>query len=277
MFSSTLFAQSNFESAIVLFEKQKYEEAIILFKKELKQNNNAEVHYYLGRTYLRSGDHDKAIKHGKNAVKINDKVAEYHLLLAQSFGTKAMNSNIFTQARISSKIRKEYEKTVQLDPTETQGRIGLINYYIQAPSFMGGDIEKALEHTKILITQDEFSGRIALANIYQAQDKTDSALVQYEQLEIQYGDSPDHYRFYNSYGYLLLREKKFDNAIDKFKKQVELAPRQSNPYDSLGDAYKANGNIREAIDSYRRALEIGPTIEITVKKLKELERQSSRE
>ncbi len=35
--------------------------------------------------------------------------------------------------------------------------------------------------------------------------------------------------------------KHYEKAIEKFIKQVELAPRRANPYDSLGDAYLAGG------------------------------------
>ena len=196
--------------------------------------------------------------------------------MAQAIGTKALNSNIFTKTRLSGKIRNEFEKTVELDSTNIQGRTGLINYYLRTPSFLGGDIKKAIEHAKFLKNQNEFRGRLALASIYQVQDKVDSAFVQFEHLENQYGDSPDHYYFYNNYGYFLLEQKQYDKAIEKFKKQIMLAPLQSNPYDSLGDAYEATGNLQEAIKAYQKALEIEPDIEITRKKLKDLERQSRR-
>ena len=270
--TSTIVAESYFDEAITLFNNQRYEEAKILFEKELdRNNNNAEIHHYLGRTYLIIGNHEKAIEHCENAIELNDDVAEYHFWLGQSLGMKAMNSNVLKQAWLAIKIRNEFEKTIELDSTHIQGRIQLMNYYIQAPSFMGGDIDKATEQAEIVKKHDEFSGTLALAQIYVTQDKTDLAFAEFEHLERQYGDSPSHYYFYNSYGYFLLKQKRYDEVIDRFKKQIELVPNQANPYDSLGDGYRAAGNRQEAINAYRKALEINPNAKRTKKKLKDLE------
>ena len=57
-----------------------------------------------------------------------------------------------------------------------------------------------------------------------------------------------------------------------FKRQVKLAPNEANPYDSLGDGYRAVGKIPEAIDQYKRAVEIDPTMESSKKNLKELQK-----
>lgn len=73
-------------------------------------------------------------------------------------------------------------------------------------------------------------------------------------------------------GYFLLKQKRYDEAIDKFKKQIELVPNQANPYDSLGDGYRAAGNRQEAINAYHKALEINPNAKRTKKKLKDLEK-----
>ena len=217
-----------------------------------------------------TGNFDKAIEHCEKATELNDDVAEYHYWLGQALGMKAMDSNVFKQAWLAPQIRDEFEKTVALDSTHIQGRIQLMNYYIQAPSFMGGDIDKAMEQAKIVKKQDKFNGALSLARIYATQDKIDLALAEYRQLEEQYGDSTKYFYLYNSYGYFLLKQKQYDKAIEKFKKQIKLVPHRANPYDSLGDGYRAAGNRQEAIKAYQKALEINPAIRGAEKKLKDL-------
>lgn len=58
----------------------------------------------------------------------------------------------------------------------------------------------------------------------------------------------------NVYGYQLLGERKVDEAIAVFKKNVKDYPRSWNTYDSLGEAYALKGDKREATANYSRAL-----------------------
>ena len=62
----------------------------------------------------------------------------------------------------------------------------------------------------------------------------------------------------NEVGYKLLEEKKFEDAIDLFKKNVKLYPKSSNVYDSLGEAYMKNGDKELAIKNYKMSLELDP-------------------
>lgn len=62
----------------------------------------------------------------------------------------------------------------------------------------------------------------------------------------------------NSLGYKYLSEGKNDEAIYCFKWNVFLFPDHYNVYDSLGEAYAKNGNIKLAIQNYKKAYEINP-------------------
>jgi len=62
----------------------------------------------------------------------------------------------------------------------------------------------------------------------------------------------------NEVGYKLLEEKKFEDAIDIFKKNVKLYPKSSNVYDSLGEAHMKNGDKELAIKNYKMSLELDP-------------------
>jgi len=58
----------------------------------------------------------------------------------------------------------------------------------------------------------------------------------------------------NLYGYQLLGEKKFDEAIAVFRKNVKDHPKSWNTYDSLGEAYLTKGDKKLAADNYSQAL-----------------------
>ena len=58
----------------------------------------------------------------------------------------------------------------------------------------------------------------------------------------------------NAYGYQLLGQKKTDEAIAIFRKNVKDHPDSWNTYDSLGEALAAKGDKKGAIESYGKAL-----------------------
>ena len=58
----------------------------------------------------------------------------------------------------------------------------------------------------------------------------------------------------NAYGYLLLGEKKYDQAIEVFKKNVNDHPASWNTYDSLAEAYALKGDKAQATALYSKAL-----------------------
>ena len=75
----------------------------------------------------------------------------------------------------------------------------------------------------------------------------------------------------NTLGYTLRRQNKLPEAIAIFKVNVELYPNSWNVYDSLGEAYMANGDKELAITNYKKSLELNPKNSGGVQMLKKLE------
>jgi FKBP-type peptidyl-prolyl cis-trans isomerase len=74
----------------------------------------------------------------------------------------------------------------------------------------------------------------------------------------------------NGFGYTLLRRKQVNEAIEVLKLNVEAYPQSANVYDSLAEAYLLSGNKEKAIENYRKALTIDPTLESAKEALKVL-------
>lgn len=60
----------------------------------------------------------------------------------------------------------------------------------------------------------------------------------------------------NIIGYELMQQKKLPEAIEAFKKNVELYPNSANVYDSLGEAYERSGMNKEAKENYEKAYKL---------------------
>jgi tetratricopeptide (TPR) repeat protein len=74
----------------------------------------------------------------------------------------------------------------------------------------------------------------------------------------------------NAFGYRLLSKKQVNEAIEVFKLNVEAYPQSANVFDSLGEAYMVRGDREKAIESYKSALAIDPTMESARRALKTL-------
>ena len=75
----------------------------------------------------------------------------------------------------------------------------------------------------------------------------------------------------NDVGYQLMRTGKLKDAIEIFKLNVETHPTESNPYDSLGEAYAEAGDKDLALKNYRKALELNPKSTSAAAAIKRLE------
>ena len=60
----------------------------------------------------------------------------------------------------------------------------------------------------------------------------------------------------NTLGYKLLGDKRAGDSIAIFKLNTREHPRSSNAFDSLGDAYLADAQKRQALDSYEKAVSL---------------------
>ncbi|HMB69914.1 MAG TPA: hypothetical protein VKU85_11410, partial [bacterium] len=66
-----------------------------------------------------------------------------------------------------------------------------------------------------------------------------------------------HYQL-NAVGYELLGQERMDEAIAVFRANAEMYPYEFNPWDSLGEALAMAGRTAEAVEAYRRSVELNP-------------------
>lgn len=62
----------------------------------------------------------------------------------------------------------------------------------------------------------------------------------------------------NNWGYILIAQNKKAEALEVFRLNTVLYPKNANAYDSLAETYGALGNMEQAVIYYRKALEVNP-------------------
>jgi CubicO group peptidase (beta-lactamase class C family) len=75
----------------------------------------------------------------------------------------------------------------------------------------------------------------------------------------------------NSLGYRLLRAGDGADAVKVFEANVQIYPDDANAYDSLGEGHMKAGNVKAAIENYRKSLAMDPKNENAKKMLLKLE------
>lgn len=80
----------------------------------------------------------------------------------------------------------------------------------------------------------------------------------------------------NNAGYQLLQTGKKKEAIEIFKINVEAFPKSGNVYDSLGEAYLADGDKKLAFANYSKSVELDPSNEGGKKVLEELSKNKTK-
>ncbi|MCT2561591.1 tetratricopeptide repeat protein [Chryseobacterium herbae] len=73
----------------------------------------------------------------------------------------------------------------------------------------------------------------------------------------------------NSFGYQLISDKKTDDALKIFKLNIQLYPNAWNTYDSYGETLLQVGQKKEALENYKKSLELNPENENAKKILSE--------
>ncbi len=173
---------------------------------------------------LKAEQWDAAVAAGEVAVTLSPRSSEAHRLLGQAYGQEAIHASLFSQLGLAKKCRGEFERAVALDPSDPNARVDLVTYYANAPRLLGGGLDKAKDHVRILNGLDPARG--ALMN-----------------------------------GYVLAKERKTAEAEAEYRRAVALSPGDAGFRVRFGHFLERSGRKEEARASYKEALRLDPALE----------------
>jgi tetratricopeptide (TPR) repeat protein len=131
----------------------------------LSNRDDAESLNLLSRAYYAMERWDDAVKCGERAASLQPGNAIYHLWLAREYGRKAGDSNPLAAAGLARKAKAEFERAVQLDPTNVPARVDLAQYYTEAPAIMGGGLDKARQQAEQVAKYDLAKAHLILGRV----------------------------------------------------------------------------------------------------------------
>jgi tetratricopeptide (TPR) repeat protein len=182
---------------------------------------DAAVFELMGRDYYMLAEYKKATEVLEKALAANPGSSECALWLGRAYGRRAETSNPISAPGQASKARQFFEKAVQLDPRNLDALADLLDYYLEAPGFLGGGFDKAQA------TAAQIAG-ISQAEGYAAQAK------------------------------LAEHHKQFSSAEEQLHRAIEAAPLQIGKLIELAKLLAKQGRFQESDQTVARAEKIAP-------------------
>jgi tetratricopeptide (TPR) repeat protein len=145
----------------------------------------------LGRGYLLQGDEDRAVRWLERAEVLTPDSSECQLWLGRAYGAQAMQATLLRQAALAKRVRKAFERAVELDPSNLPARDALVEYYSRAPGLLGGSPDKARREAEEIRRRDALRGHGAFGRIAELEKRFDAAAREYENARREFPDSPE--------------------------------------------------------------------------------------
>ena len=248
-------------SVAKLIGDRRYEEAKAQMTAVVAKSPNDDAAYHcLGRIASAQERHREASQYYEKAIKINDKVAVHHLWLGSSLGDLADSTGKLKLPFLARRIKGEFEKTVELDPNSVDGRVGLVEFYSQAPGVMGGSKEKAQEQVREIIRLNPLRGHLKQAELLMREKKTADAEREYVAAE---KATPDSAIAGYSLASFYQNEQRWSDAFAVYDRMEKRFPAEWLVRFQIGRTAALSGERMERGEKELRALIASPPAEMT--------------
>jgi tetratricopeptide (TPR) repeat protein len=175
----------------------------------------------MGQCQYMQGDSKRASELFLKVVQLEPASSDNHMWLARAYGRRAETSSFFTAPGFATKARENFEKAVQLNPRNMEAMSDLFEYYLDAPGFLGGGLDRAAALAKKM-------GEINPAEYHWGQAR------------------------------LAEKRKEYQTAEQHLRSAADLAPRQIGRVIDLARFLAKAGRFQESEEAFQRAEKIDP-------------------
>lgn len=241
---------ADLEQALKLYRLTEYEQSLAIL--HVIPEKSAAVYELLGRNYYMMGEFKKATDSLERAESADPQNSQYALWLGRAYGRRAETSNPFSAVGHASKARQYFEKAVQLDPNSIEALNDLLEYYMEAPGFLGGGWEKAKATAARIAQVDPAEGHYAQAEL--AEKRKEMARAE-EQLRHAIELAPHQVGRFIDLARLLAKQGRYQESDQSFARAEQLAPDSPKLMYARADVYiKSGRNLEVAKDLLTRYL-----------------------
>jgi tetratricopeptide (TPR) repeat protein len=157
-----------------LLQQGRVDDATAVLQQAVKsQPTDARSHQLLCRAYYAEEMADAAIHECELAASNAPNDSDTQMWLGRAYGLKASSANPFSAFSLAKKVCAAFERAVQLDPGNVHAASDLGEFYVAAPSIVGGGLDKARKLAEQIKPRSESRSHRLLAEI--AAKKKDTA------------------------------------------------------------------------------------------------------
>jgi tetratricopeptide (TPR) repeat protein len=209
----------DFDRARKLYNLTEFQQSIQVLQAIPEKNGS--VWELIGCNYYGQGDFKKATEALEKAVAADPGSSDSYLWLGRAYGRRAETSSPITAPGYASKARQNFEKATQLNPNNLDAQSDLFEYYLEAPGFLGGGLDKARATANEIARLNPAEGQWALAKLAE-------------------------------------KRKEYSSAEDHLRRAIDAAPHQVGRLVDLARLFTKQGRYQEAEQSLAKADQIAP-------------------
>lgn len=235
------------EGARQLYQKTDYSGSLkLLLSSPVK---NAAVFQLMGQNYFMLGEYKRATEALERAAQLGAGGSDFYVWLGRAYGRRAETAGPFTAPGLASRARKMFERAVELDIHNREATGDLLDYYLGAPGFLGGGLNKAEELAQKVVVADPPEGHYLLAQVEDKRKHYDSAE---EHLRQALALAPKQVNRITDLAKYLARRGRTEESDQLFAQATELAPRDPEVMYNRAETYVEG---RRHLDDARQLLE----------------------
>jgi Flp pilus assembly protein TadD len=201
------------------YQRTHYREALQVLQPVL--GSDPAAYALAGKCEYMTGDFKRAADLFEKAVQLNGFNAEHYHWLGRAYGRRAESGNPLIAPHYASKARQMFERAVEMNPKNGEAVNDLFNYYLEAPGFLGGGLNKAQ----------------ALLEKIKANDQAE---------------------YYYATAQLAQKRQEFHSAEQHLKRAAELAPRQIGRLLDVAKFLARHGRLMESESFITKAEKLDP-------------------
>jgi tetratricopeptide (TPR) repeat protein len=223
VWSSNLGAEGcRLTDAIALYETRQDADSRALFETCARESQpDPRAAQYLGRLALARHEEDEAVSWLEKAAVQDSRSSETQVWLGSAYGVKARSAGVFKMLSLGGKVKKAFERAVELDPASPDAHSALMDFYLLAPGIAGGSVTKAREQAAEIRKRDAMRGHRAFGRIAEHQKDFAAAAQEYERAAREFPQKSEPVTWRAS---LAAQQKDFAKAFDLLEALLKTHP-----------------------------------------------------
>ncbi len=210
-----------------------------------------------GKNFYAQEDYKRAVEAFEQAVRLAPDVSQYQVWLGRAYGRRAENTSkwkFLTALSLAGKSRESFERAVDLDGNNKDALLSLFDFYLEAPSMVGGGVEKAEPLAARIEKTFPADGARCWAALYEKRDEFDQAE---QKLRLAHKLEPDEVGHLLSLASFLSRRGRYEESDQLYHEALQRAPDSPEVWFSRGKALVRAGRdaaeARELLGRYLKA------------------------